>query len=112
MKAYEIMNHLESYFPLHLQMDFDNAFKNVDIIISPTSPVTAGLLGTRDQTDSALSFLADSYASNINLVGLPAMSVPAGLDKNNMPIGIQFIAKQFNETDMFRMAYAHELASK
>ncbi len=95
-----------------MQMDFENAFKNVDVIISPTSPVTAGLLGTRDKTDSALSFLADSYISNINLVGLPAMSVPAGADKNNLPIGIQFIAKQFNETDMFRMAYAHELASK
>lgn len=95
-----------------MQMDFENAFKNVDVIVSPTSPVTAGLLGTRDQTDSALSFLADSYVSNINLVGLPAMSVPAGVDKNNMPIGIQFITKQFNETDMFRMAYAHELANK
>ena len=95
-----------------MQMDFDNAFKNVDVIVSPTSPVTAGLLGTRDQTDSALSFLADSYVSNINLVGLPAMSVPCGADKNNMPIGIQFITKQFNEVDMFRMAYAHELASK
>ena len=95
-----------------MQMDFDNAFKNVDIIISPTSPITAGLLGTRDQTDSALGFLADSYASNINLVGLPAMSVPCGYDKNNMPIGIQFIAKQFDEASMFKMAYAHEVNYK
>ena len=95
-----------------MQMDFDNAFKNVDIIISPTSPITAGLLGTRDQTDSALGFLADSYASNINLVGLPAMSVPCGVDKNNMPIGIQFIAKQFDEASMFKMAYAHEINYK
>ena len=91
-----------------MQIDFDNAFKKVDIIISPSSPVTAGLLGTRDKTDSALSFLADSYTSNINLVGLPAMSVPCGVDKNNMPIGIQFIAKQFDEVSMFKMAYAHE----
>jgi len=52
--------------------------------------------------------LADSYTSNINLVGLPAMSVPCGVDKNNMPIGIQFIAKQFDEVSMFKMAYAHE----
>lgn len=95
-----------------MQMDFDNAFKNVDIIISPTSPITAGLLGIRDQTDSALGFLADSYASNINLVGLPAMSVPCGVDKNNMPIGIQFIAKQFDEASMFKMAYAHEINYK
>lgn len=95
-----------------MQMDFDNAFKNVDIIISPTSPITAGLLGTRDQTDSALGFLADSYASNINLVGLPAMSVPCGVDKNNMPIGIQFIAKQFDEASMFKMSYAHEINYK
>lgn len=95
-----------------MQMDFDNAFKNVDIIISPTSPITAGLLGTRDQTDSALGFLADSYASNINLVGLPAISVPCGVDKNNMPIGIQFIAKQFDEASMFKMAYAHEINYK
>lgn len=92
-----------------MQIDFDNAFKKVDIIISPSSPVTAGLLGSRDKTDSALSFLADSYTSNINLVGLPAMSVPCGVDKNNMPIGIQFIAKQFDEVSMFKMAYAHEL---
>lgn len=95
-----------------MQMDFDNAFKKVDVIISPSSPVTAGLLGTRDKTDSALSFLADSYTSNINLVGLPAMSVPCGFDKNNMPIGIQFIAKQFDEVSMFKMAYAHELNCK
>ena len=53
--------------------------------------------------------MADSYTSNINLVGLPAMSVPCGVDKNNMPIGIQFIAKQFDEVSMFKMAYAHEL---
>lgn len=92
-----------------MQIDFDNAFKKVDIIISPSSPVTAGLLGSRDKTDSALSFLADSYTSNINLVGLPAMSVPCGVDKNNMPIGIQFIAKQFDEVSMFKMAYSHEL---
>ena len=95
-----------------MQMDFDNAFKDVDVIISPSSPVTAGLLGARDKTDSALSFLSDSYTSNINLVGLPAMSVPCGVDKNNMPVGIQFITKHFNEIDMFRMAYAHELYNK
>lgn len=95
-----------------MQMDFDNAFKYVDVIISPSSPVTAGLLGARDKTDSALSFLSDSYTSNINLVGLPAMSVPCGVDKNNMPVGIQFITKHFNEVDMFRMAYAHELYNK
>lgn len=91
-----------------IQIDFENAFKEVDIIVSPTSPVTAGLLGTRDQTDSSLSFLSDSYVSNINLAGLPAMSVPCGVDKENMPVGIQFIAKQFDETTMFKAAYAHE----
>lgn len=91
-----------------MQIDFENAFKDIDIIISPTSPVTAGLIGSRDHTDSALSFLSDSYTSNINLVGLPAISVPCGVDKNNMPVGIQFIAKQFDEQLMFRFAYAHE----
>ena len=93
-----------------MQMDFETAFESVDVIISPTSPVTAGLLGTRDQTNSELSFLSDSYASNINLSGLPAMSVPCGVDENSMPVGIQFITNFFNEVDMFRMAYAHQIS--
>ena len=95
-----------------MQMDFEKAFESVDVIICPTSPVTAGLIGTRDQTNSELSFLSDSYASNINLTGLPAMSVPCGVDADNLPVGIQFITNLFNEVDMFRMAYAHQISYK
>lgn len=92
-----------------MQLDFEKAFEKVDAIISPTTPVVASLLGTREQTDSELNFLADSYTSNINLVGLPAISVPCGVDRNNMPVGLQVVAKKFDEQMMFNIAYAHEL---
>ena len=91
-----------------MQADFENAFKEVEAIISPTTPVTASLLGSRDQTETELNFLADSYTSNINLVGLPAMSVPCGVDGNNMPVGLQIITNKFEENTMFSVAYAHE----
>jgi len=91
-----------------IQADFENAFKEVQAIISPTTPVTASLLGSRNQTDTELNFLADSYTSNINLAGLPAMSVPCGVDSGNMPVGLQVIANKFDENTMFSVAYAHE----
>lgn len=91
-----------------MQDDFNKAFESVDVIVSPTSPVVAGKLGTRDKTDSELSFLADSYVSNLNLVGLPSMSIPSGVDSNKLPIGIQFIAKHFKEETMFKAAFACE----
>lgn len=93
-----------------IQIEFEEAFKNVDVIVTPTSPITASLIGTRDKINSELSFMADSYTSNVNLTGLPAISVPCGFDKNSMPIGIQFITNLFNEVDMFRIAYAHEIS--
>lgn len=91
-----------------IQMDFENAFEKVSAIISPTSPITAGLLGERNKTDSSLNFLADSYVSNINLAGLPSISVPCGNTSNGLPIGLQIITNKFDETTMFSLAYSHE----
>lgn len=95
-----------------LQEDFKKAFETSDVLISPATPTTAQKLGTRDATDSKLGYLADFYASNLNLAGVPAISVPCGKDKNNMPIGIQFIANIYDETSMFKAAFAHELNMK
>ncbi len=92
-----------------IKNEFDEMFKTCDIIIAPTAPETAPKLG-RKTADHSLVYLADCYTVPVNLAGLPAISVPAGKDKNGMPIGVQLIGKAFGETDILNAAYALETA--
>ncbi|MDD3905345.1 MAG: Asp-tRNA(Asn)/Glu-tRNA(Gln) amidotransferase subunit GatA [Candidatus Omnitrophica bacterium] len=90
-----------------IREDFDNAFRTCDCIITPTSPTPAFKIG--EKTGDPLSmYLSDIYTIPANLAGLPAMSVPCGFSKNGLPIGLQILAKPFDEETIFRTAYTFE----
>jgi len=84
-----------------IRKDFEEAFQEVDLILTPTSPFTAFKIGERAQ--SALSmYLADIFTVSVNLAGLPALSMPCG-EIQNLPVGLQIIGKSFREDEIFRI---------
>lgn len=95
-----------------IQEDFKSAFGKCDVIVSPTSPTTAFKIG--EKTDDPLQmYLSDIYTISANLAGIPAISVPAGMHPaDNLPVGIQFMAPHFGESELFRVASAVEAAQK
>jgi aspartyl-tRNA(Asn)/glutamyl-tRNA(Gln) amidotransferase subunit A len=89
--------------------EFDAAFKQVDVVIGPTTPTTAFARG--DRVDDPLSmYLGDIYTNAANLAGLPGISLPAGLDGEGKPIGLQLLADAFEEDKLLRAARAWERA--
>lgn len=93
-----------------IRQDFIEAFKNVDIIMAPTAPDCAFKIGA-SAADPVAMYLNDIFTININLAGLPALSLPCGLNSRGMPIGVQMIASYFNEATMLACAHAYEQAS-
>jgi len=90
-----------------IRQDFDEAFKKVDIIATPTTPTTAFKIG--EKADNPLEmYLSDVFACSANLSGNPAISVPCGFDKNKLPVGLQLIADHFEERKLLNAAYAYE----
>lgn len=89
--------------------DFQEAFKNVDVIITPTSPTPAFKIGEKIENPLQM-YLSDIYTISVNLAGLPAISVPCGFTKDNLPIGLQLIGKAFDEEMILRVAYNYEQA--
>lgn len=90
-----------------IQKDFETAFASCQAIVAPTSPTTAFKLG--DKTEDPLKmYLSDIFTLPVNLAGLPGVSVPCGVDRQNLPIGLQFIGKPFDETGLLQMAHAYE----
>jgi len=90
--------------------DFVNAFKEVDVLISPTCPNTAFELGAK-ASDPLAMYLTDIATIGCNLAGIPGISVPAGFDNSGMPIGLQILAPQFEEGRLFNFAYQFEKAN-
>ncbi len=86
---------------------FDDAFKKYDVVVSPTLPVLPFKLGEKRSNPMEM-YLSDTFTVNINLAGIPAVSVPAGFSKEGLPIGMQFIGDKFREDILFRFAYALE----
>jgi len=86
---------------------YENAFERYDIILCPETLETAPLLADIDITEPKKSSSL-TLNSSVNLAGLPAASIPCGLDKNGMPVGIQLIGKRFGEKDIIRAAYSFE----
>ncbi len=86
-----------------IKEDFKRAFSEVDIILTPTSPSTAFKLGEKVNNILDL-YLADLYTVPANMAGLPALSIPFGKDKNNLPIGIQFYGNYFEENKLYGLA--------
>ena len=87
--------------------DFAEAFKKADILISPTCPNTAFELGAKT-SDPLSMYLTDIATISANLAGIPGLSVPAGFDKDGMPIGLQILAPQLQEKRLFNAAYKFE----
>ena len=84
-----------------IKKDFQKAFQEVDVILTPTSPFTAFKIGERAK--SALSmYLADIFTVSINLAGLPALSMPCG-EVQGLPVGLQIIGKSFREDEIFEV---------
>lgn len=82
--------------------DFENAFKKVDYIITPTTPTTAFKIDEKIN-DPLSMYLNDIFTASANLAGIPAISIPAGLDKNGLPFGIQIIGKKFDESGLLKI---------
>ncbi len=87
-----------------IKQDFDEAFKIVDIILTPTSPTTAFKIGEKT-TDPLEMYLSDIYTTSANLAGIPGISIPAAKSSNGLPIGMQLLANQFKELDLLKMSY-------
>jgi len=87
--------------------DFTAAFKEVDVIITPTSPTPAFKIG--EKMDDPLSmYLSDIFTIPANLAGIPAISIPCGMTKSNLPIGLQIMAPSFGEETIFKTAFTYE----
>ncbi|SMP13961.1 aspartyl/glutamyl-tRNA(Asn/Gln) amidotransferase subunit A [Desulfurobacterium pacificum] len=82
---------------------FENAFKDVDFIVTPVSPTTAFKIG--EKTDDPIKmYLSDIFTIAVNLAGLPAISLPCGFDSKNLPVGVQLIGKAFDEPTILNVA--------
>ena len=94
-----------------IKKDFEKAFEKVDLIATPTAPSPAFKIG--EKTDDPLAmYLSDIYTIPANLAGLPAMSIPCGFSKDGLPIGLQILAKPFDEETIFKAAYTFEQATE
>ena len=94
-----------------LTRDFEEVFKKVDAIVTPTSPTPAFKLGERVDDPLAM-YLADIYTVTADLAGIPGISVPCGETQENLPIGLQILGKHFDEATILRVAHAYEMSRK
>ncbi|MGB7060781.1 MAG: Asp-tRNA(Asn)/Glu-tRNA(Gln) amidotransferase subunit GatA [Candidatus Zixiibacteriota bacterium] len=90
-----------------IKEDFDRAFEEVDVIVTPTSPTTAFKIGEK-MDDPLTMYLSDIYTVSANLAGMPAISVPCGKDSKGLPIGLQIMGKPLSESLILKVAYALE----
>jgi aspartyl-tRNA(Asn)/glutamyl-tRNA(Gln) amidotransferase subunit A len=90
-----------------LTQDFDEAFKKVDAIVTPTSPTAAFRLGEK-VNDPLAMYLADIYTVTADLAGVPGISVPCGETREKLPVGLQILGRHFDEGAILRIAYAYE----
>ncbi|CAH1385627.1 Asp-tRNA(Asn)/Glu-tRNA(Gln) amidotransferase subunit GatA [Candidatus Nitrotoga sp. M5] len=90
-----------------IAQDFDEAFKQCDVIMGPTTPTTAFNLGEKND-DPVQMYLSDIYTIAVNLAGLPGMSIPAGFGGNDLPIGLQIIGNYFDEARMLNVAHQYQ----
>ncbi len=94
-----------------IKNDFDKVFSEFDCIVAPTAPTPAFKIGEKS-ADPLSMYLSDIYTISVNLAGIPAISLPCGLTKSGLPIGLQILAKPFAEETIFRAAYAYEQSTE
>jgi len=93
-----------------IQQDFFNAFKEFDCLVTPTSPTTAFRAG--EKVDDPLKmYLSDIYTTSANLAGIPGISIPCGTDSQGLPVGLQLLGGQFDESTILKVADFLESAS-
>ena len=92
-----------------IQKDFTDAFKNVDVILTPTTPNAAFKIGEMT-SDPLKMYLQDICTVPVNLAGLPGISVPCGVNKNNLPLAFQLIGKALDEETIIKAAFTYEQA--
>lgn len=90
-----------------IKNDFDQLFKKYDCLIAPTSPTAAFPIGEKIN-DPLSMYLSDIFTISANLAGIPAISIPCGFTKDSLPIGLQILARPFDEEMLFRVAYTYE----
>jgi aspartyl-tRNA(Asn)/glutamyl-tRNA(Gln) amidotransferase subunit A len=93
-----------------IKQDFDQAFRQVDVIITPTTPGTAFKIG--EIVDDPLAmYLQDIFTLSMNLAGICGLSLPCGFDDGGLPIGLQIMGPALGEPAVFRVAHAYEQAT-
>ncbi len=90
-----------------IKNDFEEAFKKCDVVMIPTTPTPAFLIGEK-VGDPLQMYLSDVFTLSVNLTGLPGMVVPCGFSSTRLPIGLQIIGRAFDEQTLFRAAYTFE----
>jgi aspartyl-tRNA(Asn)/glutamyl-tRNA(Gln) amidotransferase subunit A len=91
-----------------IRQDFLSAYREVDALLTPTSPTPAFKLG--EKSDPLALYLCDIYTIGVNLAGLPALSLPCGFTPAGLPIGLQLIGQPFRESDLLALAHTYEQA--
>ena len=94
-----------------IKQDFDRAFAEVDLIVSPTSPTTAFRIGEKIDDPLAM-ILTDIFTTSANLAGLCGISIPCGFDAGGLPIGLQLLGPSLGEETILRAAYAYEQSTE
>ncbi|HXX34577.1 MAG TPA: Asp-tRNA(Asn)/Glu-tRNA(Gln) amidotransferase subunit GatA [Thermodesulfobacteriota bacterium] len=90
-----------------MRKDFDDAFRKVDVIVSPTAPTPAFRIGEKTE-DPLQMYLSDIHTIPVNLAGIPAISIPCGFNREGLPIGVQVMGKHFDEGMLLRVAHTFE----
>jgi aspartyl-tRNA(Asn)/glutamyl-tRNA(Gln) amidotransferase subunit A len=90
--------------------DFKQAFEKCDVLLTPTAP-TAAFAAGEQMDDPVAMYLNDMFTIPASMAGLPGISVPAGLDKDGLPLGLQLIGRSFDEETLLRAAAAMEKAA-
>jgi aspartyl-tRNA(Asn)/glutamyl-tRNA(Gln) amidotransferase subunit A len=94
-----------------IRNQIDKLYEKYDVLITPTSPTVAYEIGSKSNNPIEM-YLADLLTVTINIAGVPAISIPCGLNSNGMPIGMQIIGKHFDEETLLRAAYTYEQETK
>jgi len=90
-----------------VRQDFEEVFQSHDAVVTPVSPTVAFKIGEK-MDDPLKMYLSDIFTISANLAGIPGISIPCGYSREGLPIGLQILAKAFDETTLLRVAYAYE----
>ena len=93
-----------------IRRDFDQVFQTCQVVATPVAPTTAFRLGEKT-ADPLTMYLSDIFTISANLAGIPGLSLPCGLNSQGLPIGLQLLARPFDEPTLLRAAHAFEQAT-